>query len=148
MALVKAWNTSFCGSLICRLRLAEEIVLRKPMSEMPSISIPSSTMTVPLESCSFRVLAGSWEVIHAGTTDGLKPKSSALKPCSTAPKGSFACPAAEPAPTMGAGAAAGGGEPKARAEPKAGAGAAACMAEKAGASGAPKDMEAGAVAAA
>lgn len=87
---VKAWKTSFCGSLICTPRFAPESVLRKPTSEMPSISIPSSTTTTPLEICSFSVLAGTWEVIHAGTIAGLKPRSSALKPCSTAAKPSFA----------------------------------------------------------
>lgn len=76
--LVSAWKTSFCGSLTRKSRLAAVSVLRKPMSESPSMSAPSSMATLPEEICSFKVLAGTLVVIQAGTMAGLKPSSSTL----------------------------------------------------------------------
>lgn len=75
---VSAWNTSFCGSFTWKSRFAVESVLRKPTSEMPSMSAPSCIVTLPDEICSLKVLAGMLVVIHAGVMTGLKPSSSTL----------------------------------------------------------------------
>lgn len=100
--LVSEWNTSLCGSLTLKSRFALESVLRKPMSETPSMSAPSSRMMLPEDICSFNTLAGTLVVIHAGSVVGLKPSSSTLYPLSTAENPSFAMPEADGRP-LGAG---------------------------------------------
>lgn len=65
---------------------------------MPSIKAPSCKVTLPEDSCSFRVLTGMFELIHAGAMTGLNPSSSALYPFKTAANPSLAMPVAEAAP--------------------------------------------------
>ncbi len=71
-------------------RLAPVRVLRKPMSDSPSISRPSSTTMFPEDICSCSTLAGTFVVIHAGSEVGLKPSSSMLCPLRTAANPSLA----------------------------------------------------------
>lgn len=109
----RPWKSSLAGNWISTSRRALESTLRNPMSVVPSMSKPSSTLALPEAICSETVEEGIEVMIQEGTMPESKPRSVTEYPFSNVEReslsGALLLAAGEGGVCTGAGTGAGGG---------------------------------------